>query len=87
MQITVTQEHIDNGRRHVPHKCPIVLALKDAGFENPQVGPTKFAIGGKNAREIFVLGWRGSRFTERFDSVDKVKPSTFRFKKANKKEA
>lgn len=39
MKITVTQEHIDKGKRKDHKCCPIALALKEAGLRNPSVVP------------------------------------------------
>lgn len=37
MKIQVTQEHIDKGEQCESGYCPIALAMKDAGFQNPCV--------------------------------------------------
>jgi hypothetical protein len=38
MLIEVTQEHIDNGDRESNSRCPIALAMIDAGYNCPFVG-------------------------------------------------
>lgn len=38
MKITVTQDHINNGKRHNCTDCPIALALQPYGL-SPSVGP------------------------------------------------
>lgn len=38
LTIRVTQEHIDKGHRNSCGKCPVALAMKDAGLGDPQVG-------------------------------------------------
>ena len=43
MKISVMQHHIDNGRRASCNSDPIALALKEAGFYQPWVGPNHIA--------------------------------------------
>ena len=47
MKIAVTQHHIDNGVRGNCKKDALALALIDAGFKDPWVGPTYVRIGDK----------------------------------------
>ena len=48
MIIRVTQEHIDKGIRGSCTKCPIALALIDAGLDNPSVGVYYMRGGGRH---------------------------------------
>jgi len=36
-KVSVTQRHINNGKRNHPTCCPVALALLDAGFVEPHV--------------------------------------------------
>jgi hypothetical protein len=46
LKISVTQHHIDTGVRGNCKSDPIALALIDAGFKNPWVGPSYVRIAG-----------------------------------------
>lgn len=35
--IIVTRSHLRNGKRHHNRKCPLALAMQDAGYEQPSV--------------------------------------------------
>ena len=72
MRIDVEQRHIDEGVRHSGMKCPVALALLDAGFERPVVGPYGFADGDV----IYSLSGGSRDFVASFDRGLSVEPIT-----------
>ena len=82
MRIEVTQEHIDNGVRKDAGCCPVGLALKDAGVQDPDV-QRSFArweeVSGEWRRtKLPELPAAAQLFIERFDAGEPVRPFTFR---------
>lgn len=79
MIIRVTKKHIKNGKRYLSGSCPLALAFKDAGFD-VVVGDI---IGLKsNLIHMFTLHTEKSKaFMKNFDSGQRVKPTTFRFRR------
>lgn len=70
--------HIREGRIDNYRRCPIALALLDAGFENPWV-EADFATCTLGGLELTTdLPQRAQDFIQRFDSGLRVRPFWFR---------
>lgn len=74
MVINVTQEHIDRGTKKECSKCPVALALKDAGFPNAFVGV--FSIWPFEMTRLDVSN-EVEEFIAAFDCGSIVKPFSF----------
>ena len=72
-KITVTQEHIDKGISDC-EKCPIALAMKDAGVNRPFVGVMSIRDYNNN---FFHYPKKVQWFRHRFDRHLSVKPISF----------
>ena len=80
MKISVTEQHVQNGRRADPHHDPVALALYDAGFGEVYVGTTEISV-----RKIpFTGNWTKvpvphsvSDFMFDFDNGKPVEPFEF----------
>lgn len=76
MRITVTQDMINRGVRNNARKCPVALALKEAGLTRVVVcggvdfGPVPY-------RQSILLNRRVLCFIGRFDHGKPVKPFSF----------
>jgi hypothetical protein len=73
MKISVTQHHIDNGLRGNCRADPVALALIDAGFKKPWVGPLYIRLNNKEHHTPEVV-WR---FMEDFDNERTTEPFEF----------
>ena len=88
MKITVTQKHIENGRRLSPSLCPIARAIRD---HYGRVGDNKFVanIGtqvaslwdlsesGNPSRQVYALPVEAKEFSMQFDRGCDVQPFEF----------
>lgn len=74
MKITVTQKHINKGKRGACLGCPIALALLDKGIE-AIVGLEDFSVGDA----WYKLPGTAIQFRETFDNEgrNRVKPVSF----------
>ena len=87
MQITVTQKHIDRGKRSQPLRCPITLAATEAGLFNPITSPGIIKWGLKNWGSYYATGlpipskaklpFKARLFMWLFDRGWRVTPFTF----------
>jgi hypothetical protein len=74
MLIKVTEDHIENGRRHETCRCPIALAIKEAtGCSNVSVGQQSATIG----VYTHILPKEAGDFVRDFDHRKKVVPFEF----------
>lgn len=71
MKIKVERRHIQKGKRADCYKCPVALALKEAGYKGVEVGDGFVEFDG-----ITYNMRRGTRFIRRFDNNLSVKPTT-----------
>jgi len=78
MKITVTQEHINKGKRQSRCFCPIALAIKDVLGQNcdPRVGDMCIFIG-KDPKQYYVTPWQAKAFISIFDSGGIPNPIEF----------
>ena len=80
-RVTLTQQHIDDGRRAEACRlsrecnCPVSAAVAEAGFDNPRVRLNTFTagqmwsmVGARSERRRYVLPPEASRFIEHFDN-------------------
>ena len=74
--ITVTPEHIQQGRQHNPNCCPIALALQEALGTKASVGLTTIAVG-ENYEQCYSLPWEATQFIDRFDYGGTVQGFSF----------
>jgi len=74
MQVSVTADHIDKGIPHCGDRCPVALALNDAGLAEVFVGLYEICYTeGELATPVVV-----QHFIKAFDEDDKaVKPFSF----------
>ncbi|ANA87336.1 hypothetical protein PBI_KAMPE_104 [Gordonia phage Kampe] len=83
MKVTVTQEHIDKGKRWEICNCPIALALKEKGFNNVEV--STFEISASKHNDLMINHYRvpsvAKRFIKSFDDGHPVEPFTFEARK------
>lgn len=78
MKIIVKEQHIKDGRIQCPFRCPIALALKENGFEEPVVLGNYFKVRGGFSEIVTVkLSKTVERFIYRFDTGKPVKPFSF----------
>ena len=91
MKITVTQDHIDRGKRNDPSNCAICLALRDAGVvvEYVTYSPDHYTAGiyPNNSTldgEAIPLPNVATKFMDYFDSGRAVRPFTFALNLGNK---
>jgi hypothetical protein len=79
IKVEVKQKHIKNGIPGSACRCPIALAVKDAGLEEPAVicGITFGSI--ENRIRVPLLK-KASAFIDRFDNSQPVKPFSFQLK-------
>lgn len=81
MQVTITQEHINNGVKNSATSCPIALALKDTGWRRPYVWSIDcYDRGPEPYMTKYLLSLKAQRFVENFDTGKPVQPATFRFR-------
>lgn len=82
MIVKVTGKHIKKGKSST-QRCPVALALKDAGVKDPSVSYGGIFCYGANDQNVFVHPPRSvQRFIVAFDHKKKVKPFSFIFKGA-----
>jgi len=69
MKITVTQEHIAQGKRQSRCACPIALAIKDTCGQDcdPRVSDMYIYIA-KDTERYYVTPWQAKAFISIFDS-------------------
>ncbi len=75
MKVEVTQTHIKNGRRYITDKCPIALALCDAGLHGVAV-ETDY-VEADELEELVALPDEAREFVNAYDNHDPVKPFIF----------
>lgn len=82
--ISVTQKHINKGRREEPSACPVYFALKDNGIDVSTVGwytvellPNNF--NNRSTKNYLSLPRSASRFIEKFDTNGRKAVKPFRF--------
>ncbi len=75
MKITVTNKHILLGMKRSAYECPIALALKDSGLEDPCVGEDSICI--ESSFEDILLPIEAVSFIKDFDQNLTVKPFSF----------
>jgi len=80
MILRITRKHIANANKlrkskgYLPWSdCPVALALREAGFQSPQVGLRSIQVCGR----VFRTTWRMVEFIRNFDARRKVKPARF----------
>ncbi len=76
IEVKVTQEDIDHGKRKNDQECPIALALDRRCPEYEVFVGYEFI---KSEEKQYFTTTRALRFILRFDDGLEVKPSTFRF--------
>jgi hypothetical protein len=86
MKITVTQEHIDRGKRGKCDSCPIALAiLDDVSIDEAKVGAIIATISRKKpiiswsrvSTEDYYLPQSAIDFVRKFDDSSHVEPFSF----------
>ena len=86
LDISVTQFHIDNGKRNVCSQCPIALALLDKlhsiGLKNLWIKVWQVAYFNHDSTEgvaefVYHMPERAIDFIEAFDNGNHVEPFTF----------
>lgn len=74
MKITITKEHINNGKIRSPWACPIALAAKDAlDMESVSVGNITI----NSIDKTYYMPEEAVRFIRRFDVSLPVEPFAF----------
>lgn len=76
MKIKVTQEHIDKGVTLDNCLCPVALACKDAGLEQPRVDAFTVYVLGKHPY-LYSLPRTARIFIANFDDHEPVHPFEF----------
>lgn len=71
--VTVTQAHIDKGVARECTRCPIALAMIDAGIAEPWVDEVTVCVGAFGVD----LPAEAVAFVETFDNGDPVQPFAF----------
>ena len=77
--IQVTQSCIDRGLSGIPDKCPVALALIEAGHVKITVGARTLSIGATNPSTMRLLSNEARLFIEDFDAGNTVEPFEFDF--------
>lgn len=82
LDLEVTQEDIDKGRRHNPRRCPIAHALRRAGLSEVRVGstiwwPDERTMLNGGTHSAFGLSDSVVTFIRRFDLKQGLGPQTF----------
>lgn len=78
--IEITYEHIGEGEAQEGAKCPIALALLDAGLRNPQVGPETVSFDDDEQHYAYDLPPEAVAFVEQFDALKTVSAFTLKLK-------
>jgi len=71
IKVKITKEHISKGERKHHCRCPIALALTDAGFTKVMVQPYAASTGETG---IFSLCEEAEKFVRAFDAGNTVYP-------------
>ena len=74
--IEVTQDCIDYGVPKVG-SCPVALAMKQAGIQNPSVGRAVLFYTAGEPDKMLILPPEVTRWTSMFDNGEGVKPFSF----------
>ena len=69
IKVVVTKDDIDNGVRGMHTKCPVSLALKRLGFENPVVGRDRFTYAKEDTFKICNLPQVAKDFIRSYDNT------------------
>lgn len=75
--ISVSEEDIAEGEPKVCNLCPIALAMRRAGLENPSAGIYFLIWGGGERSHKMSLQKDVALFMARFDDGKKCEPFTF----------
>jgi len=67
MLIVVTEKHIREGTRRSPSRCPVALALLDAGFGLVWVGSTYIMVDGRVALSPHYVSYFVELYDNNFD--------------------
>ena len=85
LDVTVTQDDIDHGRRHDCARCPIARAARRLGYRRAMVDEATLDVStvlrpkGYREWEYWRVPSRAGAWIQRFDNGLTVKPATFRF--------
>lgn len=82
MTITVTQEHIENGRRGHCWTCPVALAVHSAGYPDAFIGPWTVRLNGFNDMMI-LMPLSAHNWISQFDRQIPVEPFSFELDETN----
>ena len=78
MRIQVTEKHIEKGVAGAADCCPVALALGDAGFHDPHVGPYSMsALSVDGGRRSIGLPLVVKAFVSAFDARRHTEPFAF----------
>jgi hypothetical protein len=79
MKISVTQEHIEKGKRFSCFYCPVALAIRNKNFTEVLVNFEKLRIIDPTSRTVYYLPCSQSvkKFIHKFDLGKLVKPFNF----------
>ena len=67
MKISITAEHIKNGKRKDACNCPIALAFKSLGWEKATVGPSIISLLKTNCAKHLKHSHQSTIFMHHFD--------------------
>ena len=82
MNVKVRKRHIQRGARLHAVSCPVALAMHDAGFIDPHVGPITMSWLSCGERVRVSAPDEVRDFVSRFDAEKAVKPFQFQLEKA-----
>jgi hypothetical protein len=80
IKVVVTQHHIDYGKAKDCKKCPVALALRDAGLFEPSIG-YETCYAGIGREEYHFPQWVGDKIAT-FDDEYIMAPFEFEIEKA-----
>lgn len=78
-RVAITEAHIAKGRRHELTKCPLYLALRDAGFREIKVDRRAVYVEIDGRGYIAPLPIDARVFVDEFDRGLTCKPMSFDF--------
>jgi hypothetical protein len=77
--ISVTQTHIECGARGDEDSCPIAMAMRDAGYLDPEVYEDAVVFFDGNDKITYKHSSESRDFINTFDTGGPVTPTTFVF--------
>ena len=80
MKISITAEHIKNGKRKDACNCPIALAFKSLGWDQVTVGPTIISLLKTNHAKHLKHSLQSNIFINHFDNGLTVIPMELEFR-------